>query len=189
MKPLILTANSQKGGISVATLRDRNKLAFAPSVLPEEGIAPLALHPNRRFLYAAVRTRTPNEILTFAIDAAGETLHLLASIPVPVDVTYLAVDPAGLTLLAVSYGDGEILAYALSPDGFAQTNPLSRLHPERNPHGVNCSADGKFVFIPALGHDQILQYRFDAASGALTPNSPPSLPFPRNAGPSSCLFA
>ena len=188
MKTLVFVGNSKKGGISVAAVKN-SKLVFSDPALPEEGIAPLAVHPNQKYLYAAVRTRTPNEIVTFAIDADGRTLHAVSSIPVPVAVTYLTVDPGGLNLLAVSYADGEILVYALSPSGPAQPNPLERLHPGRNPHGVNCSPAGTHVFVPALGHDKILQYHFDPASGRLAPNSPPALPFPRNVGPRHLAFA
>ncbi len=189
MQTLVFVGNSKGGGVSVASLDARGKLGFADPVLAEEGISPLAPHPNGKFLYGAVTTRTPNEIVSFAIDHGARKLHPVASIPVPVDVTYLTVDPAGLNLLAASYGCGEVLAYALAPSGQAQPFPLSRLHPERNPHGVNCSADGRFVFVPALGHDQILQYAFDAASGRLTPNSPACLPCPRNAGPRHLAFS
>ena len=188
MKTLVFVGNSKKGGISIATV-DKSKLVFSNPALPEEGIAPLAVHPNRKYLYAAVRSRTPNEIVTFAIDADGQALHPVSSIPVPVTVTYLTVDPSGLNLLAVSYADGEILVYALSPNGPAQPNPLERLHPERNPHGIHCALAGNHVFVPALGHDKILQYTFDPASGRLAPTSPPALPFPKNAGPRHLAFS
>lgn len=189
MKTLVFVGNSLKGGISVATPDAREKLAFSAPVLPEEGVAPLALHPNRRFLYAVVRTRDPHEIAAFAVDGGAGTLHLLASVPVPASLVYLTVDPAGRNLLSASYADGEVLVHALSPDGPVQPHPLARLHPDRNPHGINATADGRFVFVPALGHDQILQYAFDAASGRLTPNSPPALAFPRNAGPRHLAFS
>jgi 6-phosphogluconolactonase len=189
MTPLVFVGNSKNGGISAATLNAQGKLAFADPVLPAEGIAPLALHPNGQFLYAAVRTRTPNEIVTFAIDRAAQTLHPVAAIPTPVAVTYLSVDPSGLNLFVASYGDGEILVYALAPTGQAQPFPLTRLHPERNPHGINCTPGGKHVLVPALGHDQILQYEFDAASGRLTPNRPSGISFPRNAGPRHLAFS
>jgi 6-phosphogluconolactonase len=189
METLVFTGNSRKGGISVAAINELGKLVFADPVLPEEGVAPLALHPNQRFLYGVVRTRSPHELVTFAIDGAAKTLRPVGAIPVPVDITYLTVDPAGLNILAASYGGGETLVYALAPTGQAQPFPLSRLHPERNPHGINCTADGRFVFVPALGHDQIVQFAFDAASGRLTPNSPAALPFPRNAGPRHLVFS
>ena len=30
----------------------------------------------------------------------------------------------------------------------------------------------RFAFVPCLGSDYVAQYRFDAATGALTPNEP-----------------
>lgn len=191
MKTLVFTANSKKGGISVATLDEHGKLVFAKPVLEKEGVAPLAVHPNQRFLYAAVRTREPNEIVSFAIDPAADTLHLIGAAPLPagVGVAYLSVDPTGMNLLSASYAAGEVFVHAIAPGGQAQAAPLTRLHPERNPHGINCSPDGKFAFVPALGQDRVLQYRFDAASGSLTPNAPAGLAFPRNAGPRHLIFS
>lgn len=192
MKTFIFVGNSKKGGISLAQLTENGVLAFAPPVLPEEGLAPLALHPNQKFLYAAARTRSPHELITFAIDRGGDTaptLHPIAFTQVPADLTYLTVDPSGLNLLSVSYANGEILAHALAPTGQVQPFPLTRLHPERNPHGINCTADGKHVFVPALGRDEILQFTFDAQTGTLTPNSPAALPFPKNAGPRHLAFS
>lgn len=189
MNTIIFVGNSKKGGISVATAGGDGKLDFAPAVMPEEGIAPLAVHPNQRFLYGVIKTRVPNEIATFVIDPGARTLHCVGTVPVPVFFTYLSVDPSGRNLLGVSYGDGEALVYALAPTGQAQEFPLSRMHVERNPHGVNCSPDGRFVFVPALGQDRVLQYRFDAACGSLTPNAPAAVPFPRNAGPRHMVFS
>lgn len=40
-------------------------------------------------------------------------------------------------------------------------------------HMIASDPSGKFVFSTDLGLDRIYQWRFDAASGRLTPNDPP----------------
>ena len=189
MNTFVFVGNSKKGGISVATAGEGGKLDFSPAVLAEEGIAPLCVHPTGRFLYAVRKTCAPNEIATFAVDAPSRTLCLLGSVPVPVVPAYITVDPSGRNLLGVSYGEGEVVVFALASTGQVQEFPLARMHPERNPHGVNCSADGRFVFVPALGQDRVLQYCFDAATGGLVPNSPAALSFPKAAGPRHMAFS
>jgi 6-phosphogluconolactonase len=38
---------------------------------------------------------------------------------------------------------------------------------------IDDGASAKFVFVPSKGDDRILQFRFDEATGALDPNTPP----------------
>ena len=47
--------------------------------------------------------------------------------------------------------------------------------PTSHPHAVLLSPDSRFLFVAEKGWDEIVVYRFDAATGALTPNTPPSV--------------
>ena len=47
--------------------------------------------------------------------------------------------------------------------------------PTSHPHCVIMSPDNRFLFVAEEGWDEIVAYRFDAATGALTPNTPPSV--------------
>jgi 6-phosphogluconolactonase len=57
------------------------------------------------------------------------------------------------------------------------------LRTELNAHCVIADASNRFVFCTALGSDCIMQFRFDAATGALTPNTPPTVRVAPGAGP------
>src|SRR3982751_1027733 len=47
--------------------------------------------------------------------------------------------------------------------------------PTSHPHCVLLSPDSKFLLVAEKGFDEIVVYRFDAATGALTPNTPPAV--------------
>ena len=56
-------------------------------------------------------------------------------------------------------------------------------------HYITVSPDNRFVLVPCLGPNHIAQYRFDDATGTLTPNSPATLVIPGpNPGPRHLAF-
>jgi 6-phosphogluconolactonase len=68
----------------------------------------------------------------------------------------------------------------------------SSVHPlyQRGPHAhsIDVSPDNRFVIVSDLGSDKVLVYRFDAASGSLTPNNPPSVKVKPGYGPRHFVF-
>jgi 6-phosphogluconolactonase len=57
-----------------------------------------------------------------------------------------------------------------------------------NAHAFLPSPDNHFVFATNLGSDQILSFRFDAATGALTPNEPVAIKVAEKNGPRHFVF-
>ncbi len=55
-------------------------------------------------------------------------------------------------------------------------------------HYIATSADNRFVFVVDLGLDEIVIYRFDPATGSLTPNDPPFAKLAPGAGPRHLAF-
>lgn len=183
MKTLIYVANSRKGGISIFELdRDSASLRERGQYLPELGLAPLAVSPDRRFLYAGVRGETP-AVAAFAVDFATGGLRLLNTVDVPEGLTYLTVDAGGRFLLGASYGGDAICVLALGREGLLQAEPAFHLRCGRNPHCVALDAANRFAHVPLLGSDCIAHFCFDADTGALTPGSPAHTPTSREAGP------
>ena len=70
-----------------------------------------------------------------------------------------------------------------------QAPPLAVIPTGKNAHCVQVSPDNAFVFASNLGSDVILQYRFDPATGTVTPNSPPSVATKAGAGPRHFVFS
>jgi 6-phosphogluconolactonase len=55
-------------------------------------------------------------------------------------------------------------------------------------HGIYLDAANRFAFVPDLGLDKVLVYRFDAGQGTLTANDPPSAPVAPGSGPRHFAF-
>jgi len=58
----------------------------------------------------------------------------------------------------------------------------------KNAHAAIIDASNRYLFVTNLGSDQVLQYRFDAATGQLTPNDPPAFRTRAGAGPRHLVF-
>src|SRR5215472_10211426 len=69
---------------------------------PSPTSMPLAISPDRRFLYAAVRSE-PFPAVSLAIDPESGRLSHLASGPLPDAMAYIVTDRSGRYLLSASY--------------------------------------------------------------------------------------
>ena len=162
----------------------------------------LALHPNRRFLYAVNETgggrRGTGQVTAFAVEADGK-LKLLNQQPSRGSAPcHLVVDRAGKTLLLANYGGGSVAAFPVAADGrlgestaFIQhtgssTNPQRQKEPHA--HSINLDAANRFAVAADLGLDKVLVYRFDAAKSTLEPNEPPSASVKAGSGPRHFAF-
>ena len=183
MRTMVYVANSVKGGIKAFVLnRQDSTLEESGGYMTDDGVAPLAISPDRRFLYAAIRTER-FRVAAFTIDSASGELHFLNAVPVPAAPTYMSVDGSGRFLLFASYSGDLVCVMALGREGMAQPEPVCLLRPGRNPHCIVLDASNRFAYVPLLGNDQIVQYRFDAATGALVSNNPAFVATLREAGP------
>ena len=114
----------------------------------------LALHPNRRFLYAVNETgggrRGTGQVTAFAVEADGK-LKLLNQQPSRGSAPcHLVVDRAGKTLLLANYGGGSVAAFPVAADGrlgestaFIQhtgssTNPQRQKEPHAHSINLDC---------------------------------------------------
>ncbi|WP_455425912.1 lactonase family protein [Dryocola sp. LX212] len=124
---------------------------------------------------------------------------------------YLSLTPSGRHLLVANYVSGTIAVLPIKQDGSlgeatdtkqdegqpgaakpeAAVEGSFAASDHNGPHAHMISADpsGKFVFSTDLGLDRIYQYRFDDATGRLTPNDPPFIAASsKGAGPRHFVF-
>ena len=66
-------------------------------------VMPMALAPDKKFLYAVVRSQ-PMRVLTYAIDGNTGALTQKATAPVPDSMAYVSTDRSGRFLFTASYG-------------------------------------------------------------------------------------
>ena len=152
--------------------------------------APMAVDPSRRFLYVA--RRDVNELSSYAIDAESGGLSLLGVAPLESDPNYLATDRTGRWLLSAYYIAGHCAVHPIGEDGVAQAPPVEWRATGGGAHCMQTDRSNSFAFVPHIaggnGPNAIFQFRFDAATGRLTPNDPPTVQQDGELGPRHFCF-
>jgi 6-phosphogluconolactonase len=164
----------------------------------------LAIHPNRRFLYAVSEVggadgQRSGAVLGFSIDQASGNLtpinHQLSRGNGP---CHLVVDRAGKNVLVANYGSGSVACLPIDAAGrlsasssFIQhkgvgTDPGRQEGPHA--HSINLDAAGRFAVAADLGLDKVLVYRFDTEKGTLEANEPPFATVAPKSGPRHFAF-
>ena len=88
-------SNADSRDISVLSLDLATGAVQPLQTVPVGGtVMPLALSPDRRFLYAALRSE-PYAVVSFAIDAATGRLQSIGQAPLPDSMPALATDKTG----------------------------------------------------------------------------------------------
>lgn len=187
MPTVVYVSNADSGDISVLRLDARTgQLTPMRSADVGGSSGPLAISPDRRFLYAARRS-APFAALAFAIDARSGELSPLGEAALPASMAYIATDRSGRQLLAASYHEQLITVGAIDAHGSPQ--PVHQVLPtEPNAHAVLADPSNRFVLATSLGGDIVMQQRFDGASGRLTDNVPAAVRVRKGAGPRHFVF-
>ncbi|TPQ41009.1 6-phosphogluconolactonase [Bradyrhizobium guangdongense] len=183
--------NADSNDISVFRL-DGNGEMIAVQTAPFTGIekpgssTPIAISPDKRVLIAGVRSQ-PLTAVSFAIDAKSGMLKHIGNGPLADSMAYVSTDRSGKFLLSASYGGNKIAVNPISADGVAG-QPLQVIPTGLNAHAILAAPDNRFVFATNLGSDQVLTFAFNATTGELTPNDPPSTKVPDKSGPRHFVF-
>ena len=160
----------------------------------------LVVHPNGHYLYAANEQGKNNDTVTaFAIDSKSGKLTPLNSVSARgSSPCHLSLDRTGRYLAVANYANGSVAVLPVMSDGrlgeavgFDQHHGSSvNRERQQGPHShcVNFSPDNRFLLSADLGLDKIFIYRFDSATGAITPNDPPWLAVAPGAGPRHLEF-
>ena len=134
-------------------------------------VMPMAVSPDRRFLYAAVRTK-PYTVLAYAIDPATGALRQASSAPLAESFPFISFDKTGRYLFGASYGAHLVSVNSVGADGRVAPEPLQVIPIGRNAHSIRIDDTNRYVYVPSLGSDQIFQFTFDEKSGRLASNTP-----------------
>jgi 6-phosphogluconolactonase len=173
----------------------------APVELAAEAANPsfLAIGPGAHYLYAVNEVSNfegdkTGAVSVFDVAGANGRLKLLQEVSSGgADPAHLSLDQSGRYLLVANYTGGNAAVFPIEKDGrlgartaFVQ-NSGSSVNKERqaapHAHEILVSRDNRLVMVPDLGTDELLLYRFDAASGALTPGKPASVKVAPGSGP------
>jgi 6-phosphogluconolactonase len=183
----VYVSNAEDGAIGIHHLEADGRLRAVTRAAAVKPVMPLAVSPDRRFLYAAIRSK-PFSVWTYAIDARSGTLEKLSVAAIPDSYPYISTDRAGRFLFGASYGGDLVGVHPIEKDGRAgeaqQVIPVGR-----NAHCILVDRTNRYVFVPTLGTDQVFQFVFDSTTGRLAANTPPVLQLQAGAGPRHMAFS
>jgi 6-phosphogluconolactonase len=157
-----------------------------PGVIKPGSSTPIAVSPDKKFLYAGLRG-DPIAAATFAIDAKSGRLKHLSTAALPATMAYLTTDRTGRFLLGASF-DSSVATVNRIEDGAVQANPVQTLATPPNAHAIVFDRSNRYVFVPTRGGDVVLQLKFDAATGKMSANVPPTAASKKGAGPRHIVF-
>ena len=184
----VYVSNSESEDISVFRMDETDGRLAAVETVPVGGaIMPMALSPDRRRLYAALRSQ-PYCVVSFAIDPRDGRLTELGRAPLAESMAYIVTDAAGRYLLGASYGGNLLAVNRIGSDGVAgDVQQIVGTGP--NAHAIRVSADSRFAFAAVLGADQLVRLSFDAATGRLANEAAPAFTLPAGSGPRHFVFS
>src|SRR5919106_2238251 len=99
----VYVSNAEDGNIGMYTLGADGRLQPGPLVEAGKPVMPMSVSPDKRFLYAAVRSK-PFTVISYSIDRRTGALKQVSSAPLADSFPYIQVDQTGRYLLGASYG-------------------------------------------------------------------------------------
>jgi 6-phosphogluconolactonase len=164
----------------------------------------LAFHPNRRFLYAVNELKSYNGEATGTLSAFkldphdGRPGFINRVATHGADPCHVTVDRAGKYALVANYSGGSVAVLPIRKDGGLEEaseviqHRGSSLDPERqsspHAHSLTLDAANRFAYVPDLGLDKLMIYRFDAERGRLKPHEQQCFETKPGAGPRHFVF-
>ena len=156
--------------------------------------APLAVDPERRFLFAGRRQAGNFGLSSFHIDPGDGGLSPIGGIPLDGDPVHITTDRSGKYLLSAYYYQRKVAVHRIDADGVLGHPPIEWLDTDIGAHFVQVDRANRFALAPHIangsltGPNAIFQFRFDADTGHLTPNSPPRVTPREPEGPRHLCF-
>ncbi len=157
-----------------------------PGIVKAGGSTPMTVSPDRRFLFVATRGE-PQSVFTFAIDPKSGKLKLIGSGPLVDSMPYISTDHTGRYLFAASYPGHKFTVSPIGTNGVI--GPTQQvLENQTNAHSILPDPKNRYVLAATLGNDLVNVLKFDAKTGKLEPNSPPSVSVKAKTGPRHFVF-
>jgi 6-phosphogluconolactonase len=165
----------------------------------------LAFDPKQRFLYVVnelkiFEDKPTGTISAFSVDSETGKLMFLNRKPTQgTDPCHVTVDKNGRYALVANFMSGSVCILPILKDGslgdatdFVQHHGSS-VNPKRqagpHAHATILDQENRYVFVPDLGMDRIMIYKYDPQHGKLEPNDEPWIQAKAGAGPRHLAFS
>lgn len=162
----------------------------------------LAVAPGDSLVYACIETRTVNAggIAAFRFNRANGTLGFINKQSSGGDnPAYVSVHKSGKWVIAGNYSGGNLSAFRVNADGSIQpygqliqhTGKSINVNRQEAPHvhATVFSPKGDHLFVPDLGLDKVMAYKFNSsAKNPLQPASPAFVATDPGSGPRHFTF-
>lgn len=196
--------------------RATGKLAALEPVQGIENPSALAIDPQQRFLFSVSEVKNYNgtangSVSSYAIEPGTGALRLIGTVNSQgAGPVYLSLHPGGRFVLVANYNSGTVAVLPVSADGAlgeavsvqapkapaGAQNAVEGVpgsfaisdHDGPHAHTIVPSPDGRFAISTDLGVDRTYQWKFDEATGTLSPNDPPFVAASAGAGPRHVAF-
>jgi 6-phosphogluconolactonase len=186
---VVYVSNAASKDITVLAMnRDSGDLQLIDKVTvpgtdkPSPASMPLAVTPDRRFFYAALRGDA-FPASSFAIDRASGRLTHLSTTPLQDSMAYIVTDRTGRYLLSASYPGNKLTINPIDEKGHI-TEKTTQIVPNRpKSHCILVDPTNRYCYATSLGSDTIMEWKFDPATGTLSPNGPGEVRAKEGSGP------
>jgi 6-phosphogluconolactonase len=177
----------------LAMNRDSGELTLLDKVLvpgtdkPSPSSMPMAVTPDHRFLYAALRSDN-FPASSYAIDRTSGRLTHLATTPLPDSMAYIVTDRTGRYLLSASYPGNKVTINPIDANGQVVEKTTQIIADRPKAHCILVDAADKNFYATSLGADLVMALRFDPGTGTLSPNGRGGIHTKAGAGPRHLAF-
>jgi 6-phosphogluconolactonase len=162
----VLSMNRDSGEL---TLIDKTPVPGTDK--PSPASMPMAVSPDHRLLYAALRSDN-FPASSFAIDRTSGRLTHLATTPLQDSMAYIVTDRTGRWLLSASYPGNKLTINPIDDKGVIVEKTTQIIPNRPKSHCILVDAANKSCYATSLGSDIIMEWKFDPATGTLLPNGP-----------------
>ena len=151
-----------------------NRTEFPLAGMP----APMATDPEKRYLFVGRRRAGEYGLTSFSIDGGSGDLARINDINLGGNPVHVSVDRTGNYLLSAYYYQARVGVHGFDDDGRLDPTPIEWRETGIGAHYIQTDASNRYAFVPHIaegsqtGPNAIFQFRFDAATGRLTPNTP-----------------
>jgi len=178
----VLAMNRETGTLDLI-----EKIPVPGTDKPSPASLPMATSPDKRFLYAQLRSE-PYPVSTFAIDRTTGRLKHIGLTPLVDQMAYINTDRTGKFLFGASYVGGKLAIYPINAQGVVEPGVIQIVENKPKSHCVVVDTGNSNVYVPVLEMDVVMELKFDPATGTVSPNGPGQIATKAGAGPRHLTF-